>query len=1213
MLLLIVLGVVAVSNPTAARTVPERRLTPTSPVPTCLAATADDPAQWSAFDASVFPEDACAGHDLGNAAFYAPVLLPEAVGANVGVAFASPQIASDATMQLYRHVESLYNAARPAGTPELRFERISPPAANDKVFEAAVQELFEQPDPHMLPAAVIGGLATGYAEAINLVATFGTFPHLDTSVTSARLSDRTVSPFFMSSVPAPTECGVAMLAVVHAAGARRAALLFSSDVGGEAVAQAAGTEADEFGVELALTSALPPDVQGNQEVFERLLDSIVELRLRYIIVGASDVMPYVRLLATAAARGLGTGGVENAGDEGHLGRGYVFVHNVDATQYLISLSKLAAARGASDPLALPQRWGLPETVTFADVHRLISGSLTISINRPGHTLNYIRPLALQLGGNLTAISEADLVALAPHLDQATSIACAIRRLAMSGLSCKAGGVARNGTMLMESLSALSLDGARQAFSFRRSTGTLNTTLLVLNTQTDASASVLTATQRPVLAWRLYERPPVVEAVAPTEIEDAATIAQLDTEPTFEGVLTRLDDILWSDGTQGPTGPSDGRARDSFFKRHGVVVIVAVALAATLLVAGAAAVAVIVASMKRVASLSASIPASDVALEAALLRNDAGGSADAALWSGKYRGALSAILEMKPSLGSTSQLAFASDSSGGDLEEPGVAETSGSKEERASVHAADVWASIARHHPGFNSFGASSLLQRILHCRGRGPDPQGGGRGGVLRETYQSMQPSDLALASLAAASRMRHPSVVMIVGIAVDPDGRALVVRSGISGATLRTTVESGGVLGPTDDARPDLTVCLSILLDICDAMMFNELQGADGIHGRLNAHSVWLDSKLNARWATDVADRVVAPADLLPYCAPETLNGAPPTPMSDVYSFGALIHELLAGKPPHADLSPQALLRRLRPGNGGPPAPTDASWASGLAALMQECLMRNPSRRPKFAEIRERLHGIEEVTLEAAGTAAQSRPPLLAEHLPAHVLERVRAGREVLPEAFESASVMFCDIVGLREIAPRVGTKAVVQLVNNLYARLDALVKEHGLFKVGNIGDAYLVVGGVDVPVKRGHTRRLAQMAMAAIDAAASTNMPALEESGDLAPIGLSCGIHVGPVVTSLTDSKQARFNVYGDTVNTASRMESSSGVPGRVQLSHEARTALLQEWPEAAGLLRERGTVHVKGKGKMVTYWLTGGTPSSEGAERDALGEACPAMDLQ
>ncbi|XP_059678877.1 guanylate cyclase soluble subunit beta-2, partial [Gavia stellata] len=201
----------------------------------------------------------------------------------------------------------------------------------------------------------------------------------------------------------------------------------------------------------------------------------------------------------------------------------------------------------------------------------------------------------------------------------------------------------------------------------------------------------------------------------------------------------------------------------------------------------------------------------------------------------------------------------------------------------------------------------------------------------------------------------------------------------------------------------------------------------------------------------------------------------------------------------------------------------------------------------------------------------------LLYAMLPQHVANQLKEGKRVEAGEFKECTILFSDVVTFTNICAQCEPIQIVLMLNSMYLRFDRLTTVHDVYKVETIGDAYMVVGGVPVPVPT-HAERVANFALGMIIAAKGVQNPV---SGN--PIQIRVGIHTGPVLAGVVGEKMPRYCLFGDTVNIASRME-SHGVPSKIHLSSSAYQCLKYKNFE----MTERGEIEVKGKGKMHTYFL-------------------------
>ena len=208
----------------------------------------------------------------------------------------------------------------------------------------------------------------------------------------------------------------------------------------------------------------------------------------------------------------------------------------------------------------------------------------------------------------------------------------------------------------------------------------------------------------------------------------------------------------------------------------------------------------------------------------------------------------------------------------------------------------------------------------------------------------------------------------------------------------------------------------------------------------------------------------------------------------------------------------------------------------------------------------------------------------LLANILPASVAAKLKdPAHGVIADRYDDASILFADIAGFTEQASEIPPTELVRFLDRLYTTFDRLVDRHGLEKIKTTGDAYMVVSGVPTP-RDDHLEALAALALDMSRAVADLRDP----RGN--PVPLRMGIADGPVVAGVVGARKFFYDVWGDAVNVASRME-STGVVGRIQVPHNVFERL-----QHAFVLEERGEVDVKGKGVMRTWYLLGRKPAAQ-----------------
>ena len=199
----------------------------------------------------------------------------------------------------------------------------------------------------------------------------------------------------------------------------------------------------------------------------------------------------------------------------------------------------------------------------------------------------------------------------------------------------------------------------------------------------------------------------------------------------------------------------------------------------------------------------------------------------------------------------------------------------------------------------------------------------------------------------------------------------------------------------------------------------------------------------------------------------------------------------------------------------------------------------------------------------------------LLLNILPESIAVKLRENPDTIAERFENCTVLFSDIVGFSELSRRLPAVEIVRVLNDIFSQFDDLAEKHNLEKIKTIGDAYMVVGGLPEPHHE-HAERVARFALEMLEV-----VRRYREDKEY-PLELRVGISSGAAVAGVIGKKKFVYDLWGDSVNTASRME-SHGLPGRVQVT-ESTYDLLKDKFE----LEERGTIEVKGLGNVRSFLL-------------------------
>ncbi|KAJ0037017.1 hypothetical protein NL108_014351, partial [Boleophthalmus pectinirostris] len=370
------------------------------------------------------------------------------------------------------------------------------------------------------------------------------------------------------------------------------------------------------------------------------------------------------------------------------------------------------------------------------------------------------------------------------------------------------------------------------------------------------------------------------------------------------------------------------------------------------------------------------------------------------------------------------------------------------------------------------------------------------------------------------------------------------------------------------------------------------------GCHGNLKSSNCVVDSRFvlkitdyglsSFRSSSENDDTHALYAKKL-WTAPELLfyDRHPPqgTQKGDVYSFGIILQEIALRNGPFyvegMDLSPKEIVQKVR--NGQKPyfrPSTDTRCHSEeLTILMEGCWAEDPQERPDFGHIKiymaklnkegstsilnnllsrmeqyaNNLENLVEERTQAYLEEKRKAENLLYQILPHSVAEQLKRGEMVQAEAFDSVTIYFSDIVGFTSLSAESTPLQVVTLLNDLYTCFDAIIDNFDVYKVETIGDAYMVVSGLPVRNGKLHAREIASMSLALLEQVKTFKIR--HRPND--QLRLRIGIHTGPVCAGVVGLKMPRYCLFGDTVNTASRME-SNGEALRIHMSSATKEVL-------------------------------------------------------
>lgn len=468
-------------------------------------------------------------------------------------------------------------------------------------------------------------------------------------------------------------------------------------------------------------------------------------------------------------------------------------------------------------------------------------------------------------------------------------------------------------------------------------------------------------------------------------------------------------------------------------------------------------------------------------------------------------------------------------------------------------------------------------------------------------------------------SEVQHQNINAFVGACIDNPNICLLTQYCNKGS-LQDVLYN-------EDIKLDWMFQISIASDLARGMNYLHYNTPIGVHGNLKSTNCVIDSrfvckitdiglfKFKEGQLKDVEAGEDHYLDSLLWVAPEHLDNFrfPRSKEGDVYSYGIILQEIITRGYPYCMfemMSAKEIISQVKKSLSPPfrPKISEEVGHPDYHVLMRQCWEELPSHRPRFDEVMKtlkKLNGgkninivdnminmmekytdhLEELVADRTKQLEEEKAKtdeLLYRMLPRTVAEQLKQGDTVRAESFDNVTIFFSDIVGFTKLAAESTPLQVVDLLNDLYTCFDQIVDQHHVYKVETIGDAYMVASGL--PERNGN-RHAGEIARMSLDLLSATTTFTVRHKPE-AKLQLRIGIHSGPCVAGVVGLKMPRYCLFGDTVNYASRME-SSGLALRIHVSPECKEVLC----ELGGYhLVERGPVTMKGKGTIVTFFLAG-----------------------
>ncbi|XP_016978543.2 guanylate cyclase 32E isoform X3 [Drosophila rhopaloa] len=468
---------------------------------------------------------------------------------------------------------------------------------------------------------------------------------------------------------------------------------------------------------------------------------------------------------------------------------------------------------------------------------------------------------------------------------------------------------------------------------------------------------------------------------------------------------------------------------------------------------------------------------------------------------------------------------------------------------------------------------------------------------------------------------VRHENIINFIGASTD-HGSVIIFTTYCARGSLEDVLAN-------EDLHLDHMFVSSLVSDILKGMIY--LHDSEIIsHGNLRSSNCLIDS----RWVCQISDfglhelnagqeepnkselELKRALCMAPELLRDAYRPARGSQKGDVYSFGILLYEMIGRKGPWGDTaySKEEIIQfvkcpeLLQHGVFRPALThTHLDIPDYIRKCLCQCWDEDPEARPDIRLVRMHLkelqaglkpnifdnmlsimekyaYNLEGLVQERTNLLYEEKKKtdmLLYQMLPRPVAELLKRGDPVEAECFECVTILFSDIVGFTELCTTSTPFEVVEMLNDWYTCCDSIISNYDVYKVETIGDAYMVVSGLPLQNGNRHAGEIASLALHLLETVGNLKI----RHKPTETVQLRIGVHSGPCAAGVVGQKMPRYCLFGDTVNTASRME-STGDSMKIHIS-EATYQLLQLIGSYVCI--ERGLTSIKGKGDMRTYWLT------------------------